>query len=496
MGSYLTWIVFLPLVGAAVIALVPRLSERAIKYTAALFAAASLLLAVIAFAAFDRSAGMAGVFQHQVDASWIPAINANFHLGVDGLSMPLVLLTTFLGLMSVFISWKTHLRAREFFAWLLLLEGSILGVFCSLDMLLFFIFWEIEIIPMYFLISIWGSGRKEYSSTKYVIYTLFGSAFMLAGILSVYFSTGSLNMVELAENGLGMIQTVMPASVLFWLLIVGFAVKLPVFPLHTWLPDAHTDAPTAGSVMLAGALIKMGGYGMIRVCVSLFPDVAKDAAPLMLTLAVIGILYGAAITLRQHDIKRMIAYSSVSHMGFVLLGIFALGEISLTGAALQMVSHGLLTGLLFAMAGLTMHNAEERDLRKMGGLARQIPVIAIVFSIAGLGSLGLPATSGFAAEFITFVGAFSSNTVGGVEVFTIVACIGVVLAAGYILWMIQRAFYGPVKENFNGIKDADGLEKVYMFAFVALILLVGIYPAIVTDMMNLGISPLAGILGG
>jgi NADH-quinone oxidoreductase subunit M len=492
-SGYLLAIILLPVAGSILIAFIPGLSERLIRYIAAVFTLASLILAVIIFAGFDRSIG--GI-QYELKASWIQAINANFHLGVDGLSLPLVLLTAFLGFMVVLISWKIHERVREYFAWLLLLETSILGVFCSLDLLLFFIFWEIEVIPMYFLISIWGTGRREYSSIKYVLYTLFGSAFMLAGILSLYFTTGSLSMVDISEGGLAMVQSIMPAAVIFWLLFIGFAVKLPVFPLHTWLPDAHTDAPTAGSVMLAGALIKMGGYGMIRVCVSILPNVARDFAPLLLVLAVISVLYGAALTLRQTDLKRMIAYSSVSHMGFVLLGVFALGEVSLTGASLQMVSHGLLTGLLFAMAGLTMHNVEERDLRKLGGLARQMPVIAVVFSIAGLGSLGLPLTSGFAAEFITFTGAFSSTIVGGVQVYTLLAVLGVVLAAGYILWMLQRTFYGPVLEQYNGVKDADNLEKVYMFSFVILILLVGIYPAILTNVIKLGISPIVGLIGG
>ncbi|MEK7354356.1 MAG: NADH-quinone oxidoreductase subunit M [Chloroflexota bacterium] len=492
--NYLSTIVFLPLVGAILIALLGGGREKLIRYLSVVFTAIPLILAVIAFFQFDRSAG-AATFQFQEKAAWIPALKANFYLGVDGLSLPMVVLTAFLGLMVVLISWKIHLRVREYFAWLLLLEASILGVFASLDLLLFFVFWEIEIIPMYFLISVWGSGRKEYSSIKYVIFTLFGSALMLAGILSIYFSTGTLNMVALATHGLAVVQTIMPASAIFFLLLTGFAVKLPVVPLHTWLPDAHTDAPTAGSVMLAGALIKMGGYGIIRV-VSFFPQVAKDYAPFLLTLAVISILYGAALTLRQTDLKRLIAYSSVSHMGFVLLGVFALGEISLTGAALQMVSHGLLTGLLFAMAGLTIHNVEERRLDKLGGLARQMPVVAVVFSIAGLGSLGLPTTSGFAAEFITFAGAFSSTVVGGIQVFTILAVIGVVLAAGYILWLIQRTFYGPVRQEYNAVKDADTLEKVYMFAFVALIMLVGIYPAILTDVIKLGISPIAGLFGG
>jgi len=489
---YLSTIVFLPVIGAVIIAFASGGRERLTKYLAAIFTFVPMVLALVLFASFDRAAGG---FQFEENVSWIPAINAHYHLGVDGLSLPLVVLTAFLGFIVVLISWKEHLRVREYFAWLLLLETSILGVFSSLDLLLFFVFWEIEVIPMYFLISVWGAGRKEYSAIKYVVYTLFGSALMLSGILSLYFTTGSLSMVDLAQKGLAMVQSIMPAAAIFFLLIIGFAVKLPVVPLHTWLPDAHTDAPTAGSVMLAGALIKMGGYGMIRVCVSFFPQVAKDYAPLLLTMAVISVLYGAAITLRQTDLKRLIAYSSVSHMGFVLLGVFALGPISLTGAALQMVSHGLLTGLLFAMAGLTMHNVHERDLRKLGGLARQVPIIAVVFSIAGLGSLGLPTTSGFAAEFITFVGSFSSGVVNGIQVFTILAVIGVVLAAGYILWTLQRVFYGPVLENYDGVKDADILERVYMFAFVALIMLVGIYPAILTDVIKLGVSPITSLIG-
>jgi NADH-quinone oxidoreductase subunit M len=491
--GYLSTIVFLPVVGAIIIAFVPGLSKGLIKRLAGIFTLIPFVLSIILFSNFDRSLG---AVQFEEQLSWIPAINANYHLGVDGLSMPLMILTAFLGFMVVLISWKTELRVREYFAWLLLLETSILGVFCSLDLLLFFIFWEIEIIPMYFLISIWGSGRKEYSATKYVIYTLFGSAFMLAGILSLYFTTGSLNIMEITAGGLGMVQSIMPAAAIFFLLIIGFAVKLPVVPLHTWLPDAHTDAPTAGSVMLAGALIKMGGYGIIRVCVSIFPEVARDYAPLMVTLAVISILYGAAVTLRQTDLKRLIAYSSVSHMGFVLLGVFALGQVSLTGAALQMVSHGLITGLLFAMAGLTIHNIGERDLSKLGGLARQVPVIVVIFSIAGFGGLGLPLTSGFAAEFLVFVGSYSSGIVDGIQVYTILAVLGVVLAAGYILWMLQRAFYGPVLEQYNGAKDADTLEKLYMFIFVAVILLVGVYPAIVTDVIKIGVSPVIRLLGG
>jgi NADH-quinone oxidoreductase subunit M len=494
--NYLSAVLFLPVVGAIVIALAKGADDKLIKRLAAAFTFVTFALALYLFIAFDRSSSMAGVFQFEENYLWIAPLGARYHLGVDGLSMPLLLLTAFLGFLAVLISWKVHERCREFFAWLLLLETSIIGVFVSLDLLLFFIMWEIEVIPMYFLISIWGSGRKQYSAIKYVIYTLFGSAFMLAGVLSLYFTTNSLNMVDIANQGLGMAQLAMPAAAIFWLLLIGFAVKLPVFPLHTWLPDAHTDAPTAVSVMLAGVLIKMGGYGMIRLCVSFFPGVAVDYATPLIILALIGIIYGAAVTLMQKDIKRLIAYSSISHMGYVLLGIFALGNLSLTGAALQMFSHGIVTGLLFAMAGLVIHNIEVRDLSKLGGLARQVPVMAAVFSIAGLASLGLPTTSGFAAEFLVFLGSYTSGVVPHIHVYTIIAITGVVMTAGYILWMLQQAFFGPVKEEFHHVKDEDGLEKFYTFILIAVIMLVGIYPAVMTDVFKLGIEPIARLIGG
>ena len=494
--NYLSVIIFLPAVGAILIAVIPGLSSRVIKRLAAIFTFFPLALSIYVFTIFDRSPGMAGVIQFEEKVSWISLINANYHVGVDGLSLPLVVLMTLLGFLVVLISWKIDLRPREYFAWLLLLETSILGVFCALDFLLFFLFWEVEIIPMFFLISIWGTGRKEYSAIKYVIYTLLGSAMMLAGILSLYFTTGSLSMVDIAQTGLAPFRAVIPMVAIFFLLLAGFAVKLPVFPLHTWLPDAHTDAPTAVSVVLAGALLKMGGYGMIRVCVTIFPGVARDYAPILLFLAVINVVYGAAVTLRQTDLKRLIAYSSISHMGFVLLGIFALGQVSLTGAALQMVSHGLITGLLFAMAGLVMHNAGERDLRKLGGLARYMPAIAVIFTIAGLGAMGVPTTSGFIAEFMIFLGSFSSTAVAGVQIFTVVCLLGILLAAGYILWMLQRVFYSPVLEQFSGVKDAGWLEKVYSSIFIAVIFLIGVYPTILTDVIKLGILPIMGLLGG
>ena len=490
---YLSAILFLPVVGLIVIALLPKPQQRTIKLIALISTLASFALSIAVFCLFDRSAGFIGQIQFQEQLSWIPAINAFYHLGIDGLSLPLVILMTFLGVLAVLVSWNVQLRPKEYFIWLLLLETSILGVFCSLDMVLFFLFWELELIPMYFLISVWGGGRKEYSAIKYVIYTLVGSAMMLAGILSIYFTTGSLNMMELA--GLDAARPFIPLAAMFFLMLVGFAIKLPVFPLHTWLPDAHTDAPTAASVILAGSLLKMGGYGMIRLCVSIFPAVALQYAPLLTALAAVSVLYGAAVTLRQKDLKRLIAYSSVSHMGYVLLGIFALTQVSLTGAVLQMFSHGIITGLLFAMVGLVYDKAHERNLDNLGGLARQMPVIVVVFSIAGLASLGLPGTSGFAAEFITFVGSYSSTVVEGIRVYTLLGVFGIVLTAGYILWMLQRVFYGPPLDKFNKVPDANNVEKVCIFSFVAAIMLVGIYPAILTDVIKLGVEPIMRLLG-
>ncbi|MCX6006541.1 MAG: NADH-quinone oxidoreductase subunit M [Chloroflexi bacterium] len=491
--NLLSWIIFLPVLGLLVIAVIPRPGQKTVKWIALAAALASFILSMIMFFLFDRSATAIGHMQFEEKIAWIPAINSFYHLGVDGLSLPLVILMTFLGVLSVLISWKIQLRPKEYFVWLLLLESSILGVFCSVDLILFFLFWEIELIPMFFLISIWGSGRKEYAAYKYLIYTLVGSAFMLAGILCTYFITNTLDITQLA--GMQVKSSFIPLTVLFFLLMIGFAIKLPVFPFHTWLPDAHTNAPTAVSVILAGALLKMGGYGMIRLCVSFLPQVAVQYAPIMVILAIIGVLYGAAVTLRQTDLKRLIAYSSVSHMGYVLLGIFALNQVSLAGASLQMFSHGVITGLLFAMVGLVYDKTHTRDLNNLSGLARQMPVIVVVFSIAGLASLGLPGTCGFAAEFITFAGSYASTVIPGMQVFTLLAVFGVVLTAGYMLWMLQRVFYGYPLDKYNGVGDADKVDMIAIFAVVAVIMLVGIYPAVLTNIINMGVTPIAKLIG-
>lgn len=467
----------------------PQAEARTIKRIAAAFTLIPFAVSVALFFGFDRGGAE---FQFIEQYLWISQIDVSYSLGVDGLSLPLVVLTTLLGLLAVLVSWKIDLRPKEYFAWLLVLETSILGVFCSLDLILFFLFWEIEVIPMYFLISIWGTGRREYSAMKYVIYTIFGSAMMLAGILTLYFSSDphTFDLTVLSQSA-NLAPVIIPLASIFFLLFIGFAVKLPVFPLHTWLPDAHTDAPTAVSVILAGVLLKMGGYGMIRICVSIFPDVASRYAPYLVAFAVVNVLYGAAVTLRQTDLKRLIAYSSISHMGYVLLGIFALSQVSLTGATLQMFSHGMITGLLFAMCGLVYDKTHVRHIPDLGGLARKMPIIVVVFSVAGLAALGLPGTSGFAAEFLVFVGSFSSD-VSLIRLYTILGVLGIVITAGYILWMLERVFYGPTKERYDGVGDADVLERISIFSFVAVIMLIGIYPRILTDVINLGITPILG----
>jgi NADH-quinone oxidoreductase subunit M len=490
--NILSIIMLMPILGAVAVALL-RVSDRNLKITAAIFTGIAFALAIAMFIDFNRSQEGLQFVERYV---WIDSINSEYFLGVDGLGAPLFLLTAFLGFLCVFISWNIKERVREYFVWLLILEFSILGVFAAQDFLLFFIFWEIELIPMYFLISIWGTkpplGRREYSAVKYLLYTLLGSAGLLAGILVAYFETGSWDMTQMGELAAGL--TIGYQTLIFFLIFFCFAVKLPMFPLHTWLPDAHTDAPTAGSVMLAGVLIKMGGYGMFRL-VGMFPEVAKDYAFSLVLLGIIGVIYGAAVTLRQTDLKRLIAYSSVSHMGYVLLGIFALQQVSMTGAALQLFSHGVVTGLLFAMVGVVYDKTHERRLPMLGGLARQMPIAAVVFSIAGLASLGLPLTSGFAAEFLIFTGSFKSNAFDAIQVFTIVGIIGIVLTAGYILWMIQRAFYHEPKTTFDHLTDATGRERVVIFSLVTAIMVVGIFPQVFTDVIDIAIQPIIASTG-
>ena len=500
-NGLLTATVFLPAAGAVLLLLLR--GNRLVRGAAVAIAVADLVLALLVFALFERGEG-AGRFQFVDQFAWIPdvGLKASYLLAVDGLSAPLVALTGLLGLSAVLASWHVNTRVKEYFFWLLLLQTAVMGVFTALDLLLFFLFWELELLPMYMLISIWGTGRKEYSAMKFLIFTVVGSAFMLVAIVAVFLTpdVGTFNLIELSATGgvLATAATLLPMSWLFWLFFVAFAVKLPTWPLHTWLPDAHTDAPTAASVMLAGVLLKMGGYGLLRINVGLFPDQSWDFAWVVVALGVISVLYGAVVTLRQTDLKRLIAYSSVSHMGLVLLGIGSVGvaggtltSTGLSGAAMQLFTHGTITGLLFLAVGLIYEKAHTRYIPDLGGLAGRMPLVAAAMLIAGLASLGLPGLSGFVSELLVFLGAYRAY-----DWPTVLAVLGIVLAAGYILWMMERTFFGPRRERFADITDASLVEAAPLALMVICIIGVGVYPALLTDMFDTALGPMVRAING
>ncbi len=500
-NGLLTATVFLPAAGAAVLLLVR--GDRNIRGVAVLVALADLVLSLFVFALFDRGAD-AERFQFVDQFAWIPdvGLKASYLLAVDGLSAPLVALTGLLGICAVLASWRIGLRVKEYFIWLLVLQSAVMGVFTSLDLLLFFLFWELELAPMFMLISIWGSGRKEYSAMKFLIFTILGSAFMLVGIVAVFLipEVGTFNMVELSTGSAALASTavLIPLAGLFWLFFVAFAVKLPTWPLHTWLPDAHTDAPTAASVMLAGVLLKMGGYGLLRINVGIFPSQTEQFAWALVVLGVVSVLYGAVVTMRQTDLKRLIAYSSVSHMGLVLLGIGSVGVANgglsvagLNGAAMQLFTHGTITGLLFLAVGLVYDKAHTRYIPDLGGLAGRMPLVAAAMLIAGLASLGLPGLSGFVSELLVFLGAFRAYAWP-----TALAVLGIVLAAGYILWMMERTFFGARRERFADLTDASLVEAAPLALMVVSIIGVGVYPAILTDVFESGLAPMVSVFNG
>ena len=501
-NGLLTATVFLPAVGALILLLLVK-GNKNVRNFAVFIALADIVLSLVVFSFFDRSEG-ADRFQFVDKITWIPdvGLNAHFFLAVDGLSAPLVALTGLLGMCAILASWHVGFRVKEYFVWLLVLQTAVMGVFTSMDLLLFFLFWELELVPMFMLISVWGSGRKEYSAMKFLIFTIFGSGFMLVGIVAVYLTpgVGTFDMVELSTKTTMLTSAglLIPMSGLFWLFFAGFAIKLPTWPVHTWLPDAHTDAPTAASVMLAGVLLKMGGYGLLRINVGMFPSQADEFAWVLVVLGVVSVLYGAVITMRQTDLKRLIAYSSVSHMGLVLVGIGSVGisegtlsVTGLNGAAMQLFTHGTVTGLLFLSVGLVYERTHTRHIPDLGGLAGRMPVVAVAMLIAGLASLGLPGLSGFVSELLVFLGAYQAY-----DWPTVLAVLGIVLAAGYILWMMQRTFFGVRRDSFNDLPDASLVEALPLGLMLITIIGVGVYPSVLTDVFESGLNPMVDVLNG
>jgi len=486
----LSIITYTPLVGAVILLLPPfKGRDNAVRWTANLVGVLGFLVSLPLWFWFDR--GAAG-FQLMEKHPWIEGIGVQYLFGVDGISVLLILLTTLLGEIAILSSWTAITdRVRAYYVFLLLLQTGMLGVFCALDMFLFYVFWEVMLVPMYFLIGIWGGARRLYAAIKFFLYTLAGSVVMLLGILALYFHsmkipafarTGTFDITQWAAMGI-------PADLQYWVFLaffLGFAIKVPMFPFHTWLPDAHVEAPTAGSVILAGVLLKMGTYGFVRFSLPLLPQATLGAVPWMAALAIVSIVYAGLVTLVQKDMKKLIAYSSVSHLGFVMLGMFALNPLGLEGSVLQMINHGLSTGGLFLIVGLIYERRHTKEIAQFGGLAHVMPVYATFTLIFFLASMGLPLLNGFIGEFMILQGAYSAN-----RVWAYWAVSGVVLGAAYLLWLYQRVFWGKVtnEENLH-LKDLNARELATLVPLAFLCAWIGVYPKPFLDFLH---RPLAQI---
>ncbi len=508
METFDTWslslVVFLPLVGALLITVVPKAQEAAVRALALVSSGAALVVSIIVLARFDFD--NTRVFQFVVDESWIETIGARYHMGIDGISLPLLLLTTLLVFLCVVYSTKImpepH-RPKGFFALILLLATGMSGTFASLDLVLFFVFWELVLVPMYFLIAIWGSERKEYSAIKFFLYTLFGSVFMLLGFLAMYFRskhpvTGehTFDMILLQNQTFG---TKAFVNLVFAGLFLGFAIKVPMWPFHTWLPDAHGDAPTVGSVLLAGVLLKMGTYGFVRIALPLLPEAARDWAPYIGALSVVAILYGALCCLAQKDIKRLIAFSSVGHMGFIMLGISTLTDTGINAAIFGMVAHGVITGMLFFLAGSIYERFHTRQIDDIGpGMMQVMPYLGGILAFSAIASLGLPGLAGFWGEVLALLAAFNPapglNT-GLFRTYMVLGGVGTILTAGYFLWLLQRLNLGKASEERlrEPLPDVRPVELVAWSPLLVGILALGVYPRAVLELTNNAVAGLTGL---
>ena len=479
----LTITVFLPLAGFLLLFFVPKTATSAIKLMGLAISTLTFLVSLVLYANFD--ADVSG-FQFVQKADWIAGMNISYHVGIDGMSLLLILLTTFLTPVALLGTYNSvENRLREYTMMILVLEVGMLGVFAALDIFLFYVFWEAMLIPMYFIIGVWGGKERIYAAVKFVLFTLFGSLLMLVAILVLGYMASTLPGGRFTLNVLELyaISPTLPGALQGWLFLafaLSFAIKVPLFPLHTWLPDAHVQAPTVGSVLLAGVLLKMGTYGFLRFCLPLFPEAALRYMPLFAVLAVIGIVYGALVAMVQTDIKKLVAYSSVSHLGFVVLGIFSMTEEGIQGAIIQMINHGLSTGALFLLVGMIYDRAHTRAIADFGGVAKIMPVYATFFMIISLSSIGLPGLNGFVGEFLILLGAFTSTFLGTVA-YTAISALGVIFAAVYLLWMYQRVMMGPVREGgtYGGhvLKDINIRESVSLALIVIFVVWIGVYPS-------------------
>ncbi len=464
----LTLLIVLPAAGAVVVAFLPAESAAVHRAVAMVAAVATFLVAVAMAGAFE--AGEAG-FQLEETALWIPQWGISYRLGVDGISLLLVLLTAFLMPLVVLAGWNQHQRTKGFFMALLALEAAMIGVFLALDLILFYVFFEVMLVPMYALIGIWGGIRRRYAAVKFFLYTLVGGLLMLVAILYLYWATGAVSFDYDVIRGVALKLSSTEQLWLFAAFFAAFAIKVPLFPFHTWLPDAHTEAPTTGSVLLAAVLLKIGGYGFLRYSLPLFPDASTTLAPVLLALGVIGVLYGALVAMMQRDLKRLIAYSSVSHLGFVILGAFALNGIGVAGSVVQMVNHGLSTGALFLLVGFLYDRTHSRAIADYSGILTATPVFGGLFLVTVMSSLALPGLNGFVGEFPILLGTFQAAPWAAV-----LAVFGVILTAIYLLWAYQRMFHGPVSGHAEGLTDLTGREIGVVAPLVVLMIAIGLYP--------------------
>jgi NADH-quinone oxidoreductase subunit M len=475
-GHLLSVLIFFPAVGALALLLLRDDDHKYIRILAMVVSVVEFLFSLLMIP--KVAVGAAG-YQLEEFAKWISQPPINYHLGVDGISMFLVILTTFLTPISILASWESiGRRVKEFFVMLLLLEVGVVGVFLSLDLFLFFLFWEVMLIPMALLIGIWGHERRVYAAVKFVLYTMAGSALMLVGIIWLYNATGTFDLPEIQQRLASGVLVLEPGTemLLFLAFFVAFAIKVPLFPLHTWLPDAHVEAPTAGSVMLAGVLLKMGTYGMIRFCLPLFPQASHRAAGWVAALAIIGIIYGALVAMVQPNLKKLVAYSSVSHLGFVVLGIFAFHNISMQGAVYQMLAHGISTGALFLLVGMLHDRRHTFEISEYGGLATPMPKLAAFFLFVALASMGLPMMNGFVGEYLILLGTYQRHWG-----WATLAAIGVILSACYLLWSYQRVFFGEITHEKNRtLPDASVREKWILATMAVVILWMGLGSVFIT----------------